>query len=630
MKNPLKKALLGAAACTAAGAIANANELPTGNLNPAYFPSNVQAQLQVGVKPGTEAVHFIRDTSDSKIITKTYVLKNADPYEIRPYLRNMVQSMRTNYNVFNGDQNKPLSANPMNFMTMSSPVNFSRYYNQYLRAPAGVECMVFMDGTALLIISAEEYRFKDNTNGMGIDSIVKKLDARGIKNSSGQPKYVYFPKNRPASELETMVKAVGANLSNDTVELIGGKDKFRTDKDLNVLFFNTALYSKKNIEAMLKLYDVPHPQVRIKYTVYELMAENDGKIGADFQAWKNNEGANFFSMGGTFRDNWSSTYAGGMVRNGKTNNAQFINFNPKWNTRYLDFLVSKNKAKVAVSGELRARSNETTHVTRNTGLFVIEAVENTDSATRISSGYVKDGSTLEITSENGYKVTPNGPFAVVKIQTPSTTTYDLQGVNGTTFTIAGYNKSCKTVEGANIKDDSSISFHLNAPADPNRGNKINTRIADGFNFDMQLTPSVTAKATMLEVSVNTTSLLGYASNGNPRLVTNNTTNQIMIGNEAKNRFVIGGITRSEVVRSSTGIPLLKDLPLLGWLFSTESESTKNSQLVIVAECELATPATAIPESIEGDIISVETATAKNTKGEFNAYGYRQFGLDSER
>ena len=71
MRNHLKKALLGAVACTAAGAIANANELPTGNLNPAYFPSNVQAQLQVGVKPGTEAVHFIRDTSDSKIITKT-------------------------------------------------------------------------------------------------------------------------------------------------------------------------------------------------------------------------------------------------------------------------------------------------------------------------------------------------------------------------------------------------------------------------------------------------------------------------------------------------------------------------------------------------------------------------------
>ena len=629
MNKNLKTALLGAA-CTAAGVAAIANELPTGNLNPAYFPSNVQAQLQVGITPGTEAVHFVRDTSDSKIITKTYVLKNANPYEIRPYLRNMVQTMRTNPNVFNGAGNKAVSANPVNFMTTSSAIPLSHYYNQYLRAPAGVECMVFMDGTALLIISAEEYRFKDNTNGMGIDSIVEKLDAKGIKNSSGQPKFIYFPKNRPASELKTMVEAVGANLSNDTVELIGGKDKVRDDKDLNVLFFNTALYSRKNIEAMLKLYDVPHPQVRIRYTVYELMAENDGKIGADFQAWKNNEGANLFSMGGTYRDNWSATYAGGMVRNGKNNYAQFINFNPKWNTRYLDFLVSKNKARVAVAGEVRARSNQETIVVRNTGLFVADVQENDGSATTISSGYVKDPTELSITNEKGYKVTASGPFAVVRIQTPSTTNYDLQGVNGSTFTVEGCSGSYKTLEGAKIKDDSSIKFYVNAPADAGRGPTVNPVVANGFAFRMSVVPSVTVNATTLKVGVSTTSLLGYASSGAPRLVTNVSDNEVMIGNENANRFVIGGITKSEVVRSSTGVPLLKDLPFLGWLFSTEGESTKNSQLVIVAECELVTPATAIPANIQGDITAVEEAVGKNTKGEFNSYGFRQFGLDPER
>lgn len=626
--NRSMKTLIFGAVCTAAGA--SANELPTGNLNPAYFPSNVQAQLQVGIAPGTEAVHFVRDTSDSKIITKTYVLKHANPYEIRPYLRNMVQTMRTNPGVFNGSANKAVSANPVNFMTTSSPIPLSHYYNQYLRAPAGVECMVFMDGTALLIISAEEYRFRDSTNGMGIDSVVEKLDAKGIKNSSGQPKYVYFPKNRPASELKTMVEAVGANLSNDTVELIGGKDKVREDSDLNVLFFNTALYSRKNIEAMLKLYDVPHPQVRIRYTVYELNAENDGKIGADFQAWKNNEGANFFSMGGTYRDNWSSTYAGGMLRNGKTNNAQFINFNPKWNTRYLDFLVSKSKAKIAVTGELRARNNQETVIRRDTGLFVVDAQENEGAATTISSGYVKDPSQLSITDKNGYKVTASGPFAVVKIQTPSTKNYDLQGVNGTVFTVEGDSGTCKTVEGALIKDDSSITFHTNVPADPGRGPTVNTVVANGFSFRLSVVPSVTEKATTLQVGVEATSLLGYASSGTPRLNSSVSENQIMIGNEHANRFVIGGITKSELVRSSTGVPLLKDLPLIGWLFSTESESTKNSRLVIVAECELLTPATPVPKDIQGDIISVRESVESSGNSSFNTYGYRQFGLDPER
>ena len=39
MNRKLKRILLGAV-CTAAGTVA-ASELPTGNLNPAYFPSNV-------------------------------------------------------------------------------------------------------------------------------------------------------------------------------------------------------------------------------------------------------------------------------------------------------------------------------------------------------------------------------------------------------------------------------------------------------------------------------------------------------------------------------------------------------------------------------------------------------------
>ena len=553
MNKNLKTALLGAA-CTAAGVAAIANELPTGNLNPAYFPSNVQAQLQVGITPGTEAVHFVRDTSDSKIITKTYVLKNANPYEIRPYLRNMVQTMRTNPNVFNGAGNKAVSANPVNFTTTSSAIPLSHYYNQYLRAPAGVECMVFMDGTALLIISAEEYRFKDNTNGMGIDSIVAKLDAKGIKNSSGQPKFVYFPKNRPASELKTMVEAVGANLSNDTVELIGGKDKVRDDKDLNVLFFNTALYSRKNIEAMLKLYDVPHPQVRIRYTVYELMAENDGKIGADFQAWKNNEGANLFSMGGTYRDNWSATYAGGMVRNGKNNYAQFINFNPKWNTRYIDFLTSIGKAKVAYTGELCIRNNTPATLERKTQLFYV------DTSKSAASG------TLE----------GLGPYELL----------------------------------------SALIGKIEESADQipvGRGELQIVEKFTGFGFSMKVeNASVNLLETRFRISLSNSSLLGFESNGTPRISSNSVVTQEVSLPHGTNSFVIGGLKKQEVVKSATGIPWLMDIPYLGYLFSSVSSSTKHSELVLVAQCEWDAPTDAPDQPAMSKPYKLHKQTTGNT------------------
>ena len=103
------------------------------------------------------------------------------------------------------------------------------------------------------------------------------------------------------------------------------------------------------------------------------------------------------------------------------------------------------------------------------------------------------------------------------------------------------------------------------------------------------------------------------------------TTRIMIGNK-NNRFVIGGIEKLDVVRGQGGIPILKDIPLIGWAFSTESESTKKSQLVVVAECESVRPDSAVPENINSDIQVIRDAV--KGAGNHNSYGYGQWGFDS--
>ena len=54
---------------------------------------------------------------------------------------------------------------------LTEPLNAQPGYQP--RAQRGsntaVECLKYVDGTGLLIVSAEEYRFKDYGNGMGID-----------------------------------------------------------------------------------------------------------------------------------------------------------------------------------------------------------------------------------------------------------------------------------------------------------------------------------------------------------------------------------------------------------------------------------------------------------------------------
>ena len=76
-----------------------------------------------------------------------------------------------------------------------------------------------------------------------------------------------------------------------------------------------------------------------------------------------------------------------------------------------------------------------------------------------------------------------------------------------------------------------------------------------------------------------------------------------------------------------GVPLLKDLPILGRLFSTERESTKKTRLVVVAECEIIHPATVIDET---DLRRIEMIRHKtDSAGNDNTYGFRQYGLDRE-
>ncbi len=517
-----------------------ANQLPTSNDNPTYAPSNVQAQLRLNIRENADTVHFIRDNNDPKILTKTYILKHADPYSMRPYIREMVQAQRVDYN------NAAGRANPDYYNTYSKD---NEAKTAKIFVPTGVECIKYVDGTGALIVSAEAYRFASNENGMGIDELIATLDVPNLANSSGQPKYIYFPANRPAAELQKMIKLVGANMSNDTVELIGGKDKVEVDNDLNCLFFNTALYSRKNIEEMLQLYDVAHPVVKVSVTVYELTEEDDGTLGMDFRAWKNNDGIKLFSAGANFSKNHNLADMTQIVPPSGTINNHYFNFQPKWNTKYLDFLVSKGKAKIVSTGDLSIQNGSTGAMERKSGIMYA-------------------------------KLTPIEP----------------------------------TVSPAGDKIE--------------HGNEVDVTVENSkFKFNLAVTPSITVNATMLNLNVSTTSLLGYTSTGALR-VSNYSNQQKVMLNNGRNRIYLGGIEKTQVVRDSGGVPFLKDIPGLGWLFSTERESSKKSQVIVVADCELQYTSSAINPA---DLEQIEVITkATSQAGSSNSYGYRQYLLDSER
>ncbi len=518
----------------AAGVPRDSNSGNTAN----YQDTKVEAQLMVGVREDSDVVHFIRDNNDPRVITRTYVLQHADPYEIRTYLREMVQAKR----VGNTAPQQTISGAPANpspaSKTVLGSVTAQPGYTPEteLGSNTAVECMKFNDGTGILIISAEDYRFDDQENGMGIDSLVTMLDSPGIVASSGQPKFLYFPGNVPARNLLPLIQNVGMN-AGDVTELWQGKDRVAYDPELNCLFFNVANYSRKNIETMLAKYDLPIPEVRMKLRLYEIYAENDDKIGVDFQAWKNNQGVDFFSLGGRYRDNWAATYGGTMGPTG-SERTSYYNFNPKWNSRYLDFLASRSHAKVAYTGELTLRNNTPATLDRRTRVFYMDSSKKAPGTT----------------DDPGI-----GPAKLLSLLIPD-----------------------PDAAGADIPIGKDNSLEV-MPAD------------ESFGFILEvINASVTEKATTLEVKMRNSSLIGYQSNGKPRVTQDSSVEQtVMLGNGVQS-FVLGGITKQELVRSSGGVPGLKSIPWLGYLFETESTSIKHSQLVLVADCELVYPESMIP------------------------------------
>ena len=519
-----------------------------------YDSTRVEAQLLVAVKEDTKVVHFIRDNADPRVITKTYELKHVDPYEFRDYLRQMVQSKRVGntslqQNYPGNTTTAPLTAT-VSSPELATPANAQPGYNPPLQlgSNTAVECLKYADGTGLLFVSAEDYRFEDHENGMGIDSIVAMLDnpALGAINYGSQM-FFYLPKFVPAQNLLPLIQNMGMNIS-DVTELWQGQDVVAIDPDLNWLIFDVSNYSCDNIAKMLALYDVPIPQVRLRIRVYELYSENDERMGIDFQSWKNNEGADFFSVGGRYRNNWAAAYSGGMARSFGSERTSFYNFNPKWNTRYLDFLASRGKAKVLHTGELCVRNNTPAQLSRTTQIFYSDTSQPVN-------GAIEPGTTIDPSNGTPFPDAGVGPYELLS------------------SIAAWFGRSIDRPD----RESADLAI--------GKGEQQVTTAFAGFGFTMTVNnASVNLDETRFSVTLSNSSLIGFESNGKPRISNGNTVTQEVSLPHGKDRFVIGGLRKQEQVKSRTGIPWLMEVPYLGYLFSTESTSIRNAELIVVGEC----------------------------------------------
>ncbi|MBE6391959.1 MAG: hypothetical protein E7042_07175 [Lentisphaerae bacterium] len=662
-----------------------------------YAPSNVQAQLKINVSDGTKEIKVIRDNADPFVITKSYMLKNADPYAVRNYLEAAVGSKSIN------------------------------------ASPAQVTAVKFSDGAGAVLVSAEEYRFKDSEHGKGIDGIVKTLDRPGLNYMPSADAYLYFPRISRASNLKEMLLKVGSSSLDPQFEIAPGT--ITVDAELNALVIKAPKWNWEDMRAMLKQYDRPVPEFKITYRVLEIFAENDDRIGVDFQSWKNNEGVDLFSTGVVARRNWGTFFSSAIEGNGSSRTS-YWNFNPKWNTRYLDFMTSIGKAKCLAQGEMVVQNRKSSAIQVSSGFFY-DRTYYIAGAKTIAEGTTEFAYTMPnpdtILRESTSKIVPIGSLnnalagagvdsyltkagytmRVMGTQVGTATYYDaIARKNYQTMLAAGLPTNSTGVpisELQKIRTEKRIANGIPAPASDEldayddmlagmsteyealiamiknptmtkltsdqaailantttspltkyltgyvdaNGNRYSGNyyredygyvdaapgiihgwlqypmITDGFQFNLKVSPVITGKAASMTIDMQGNSLMGWNSDGSARRSNSNISTNVQLPYSG-HEFVIGGVRKSESVRSNTGLPFFKDLPVIGRVFSTESESIKQSQLVVIAKVEYSNPDSFAGAEIRENLGKIVKGVNKGMNSRVGNMFFGQYGLDSDR
>ena len=679
-----------------------------------YAPTNVQTQFKIDVAEGTKEINVIRDSADPFVITKPYMLKNADPYAVRNYLEAAVGAKSIN------------------------------------ASPAQVTAVKFSDGAGAVLVSAEEYRFKDSEHGKGIDGIVASLDRPGLNYMPEADAYLYFPRISRASNLKEMLLKVGSSSLDPQFEIAPGT--ITVDAELNALVIKAPKWNWEDMRAMLKKYDRAIPEFKVTYRVLELFAENDDRIGVDFQSWKNNEGVDLFSTGVVARRNWGTFFSSAIEGNGSSRTS-YWNFNPKWNTRYLDFMTSIGKAKCLAQGELVVQNRKSSAIQVASGFFY-DRTYYIAGATSIAEGTTEFAYTLPnpdtILRESTSKIVPidklNQAFAaagvdsyltkagytmrVMGTQVGTATYYDaiarknyqtmlaaglpvsaetgFVGVPISTLepklaelqsqlaqvnagltqlepykNLPGYDKKYEALEATQAQlvagidsvskaisnmqmgrltsdqaailantTTSPLSKYLTGYVDAT-GNRYSGNyyrddygyvdaapgiihgwlqypmVTDGFQFNLKVSPVITGKAATMTFEMQGNSLMGWNSDGSARRSDSNIATTVQLPYSGQ-EFVLGGVRKSESVRSNSGLPFFKDLPVIGRAFSTESESIKQSQLVVIAKVEYSNPDSFAGAEIREDLGKIVKGVNKGMNSRVGNMFFGQYCVDSDR
>ena len=154
------------------------------------------------------------------------------------------------------------------------------------------------------------------------------------------------------------------------------------------------------------------------------------------------------------------------------------------------------------------------------------------------------------------------------LSTPSITTMD--------------NEEAKIVVGQNVPFRTGSTTTGSNGAD----NPFTTIQREDVGLTLQVTPHVhDGQFIRLEISqevseVDRTGTIGIGTDGSADLITNKRTIETTVLADNGEVIILGGLIRDKVTETESGIPLLKDVPGLGYLFKSKTKKVEKQNLMV--------------------------------------------------
>ncbi|MEK6684225.1 MAG: type IV pilus secretin PilQ [Nitrospirota bacterium] len=145
-------------------------------------------------------------------------------------------------------------------------------------------------------------------------------------------------------------------------------------------------------------------------------------------------------------------------------------------------------------------------------------------------------------------------------------------LNGLTKTISSPKVTTLDNVKAKIEQGESIPFQTTSQTG------TQTQFVDA-NLTLEVTPHITAdQSIIMKVKVAKNQLGAFSGPAGPSIKKNEATTEVLV--KDGETTVIGGIFENVNTETEVGIPLLSKIPILGWLFKSESKTDAKKELLI--------------------------------------------------